>query len=203
MSTAPLIALFSLTFAAYAVDYTPGKYSVDPAHSKVGFEIPHLVISTVEGRFSKFDGEIELDKKFEKSKVNANVTIESVDTNEPKRDEHLRSAEFFDTKQFPKMTFKSTKLEGKPESFKITGDLTIKGHKEKVTFDGKYLGTVADGYGKQKAVFNASTKISRKTYGLTWNKLVEAGPVVGDELTIDLKIQAAAADAPAKKTAAN
>jgi polyisoprenoid-binding protein YceI len=170
--------------------YNPGQYSVDPAHSKVGFEIAHLVISSVEGRFTDFEGSVELAEKFEKSKVSASASIKSVDTGMPKRDEHLRSADFFDAEKFPKMSFKSSKIEGSPEKFKLTGELTIKGITKKVTFEGKFLGLAADGYGNEKAAFEVETKISRKEFGLTWNNMVEAGPVVGDEVEIELKIQA-------------
>ncbi|MBX2988370.1 MAG: YceI family protein [Bdellovibrionaceae bacterium] len=169
----------------------PGVYEIDAAHSKVGFEIPHLVISTVEGRFTKYAGSIDLKEKFDASKVDATVEVESIDTSVGKRDEHLRSADFFDTKKFPKITFKSTGITGTPDNFKMTGDLTIRGVTKKVVFDGKYLGSVQDGFGQQKVAFDAKTKINRKDFGLTWNKMVEAGPTVGDEVTLSLKIQAA------------
>lgn len=178
--------------------YAPGTYNVDPAHSKVGFEIPHLVISSVEGRFTAFEGSIELGEKFEKSKAKMSIETKSVDTSNGKRDDQLRSADFFDAAKNPKMTFESTAVTGTPDAFKLEGDLTIKGTKKKVTFEGKYLGTVKDGYGNEKAAFTATAKINRKDFGLTWSNMVEAGPVVGDEVTITLKLQAAKA-VPAKK----
>jgi polyisoprenoid-binding protein YceI len=171
--------------------YAPGSYQLDPAHSKVGFEIPHLVVSTVEGRFTKFDGQIDLAEPFAKSKANVSIDLHSIDTGEDKRDEHLRSPDFFDVKKFPKMTFVSSEFTGTPEAFKLTGNLTLHGVTRKVTLDGKYLGTVVDGYGNQKAAFAAKGKINRKDFGLTWSNIVEAGPVVGDEVTIDLRLQAA------------
>jgi polyisoprenoid-binding protein YceI len=96
------------------------------------------------------------------------------------------------------MTFRSTSITGTAESFKLIGDLTIKGKTKKVTFESVYKGTVADAYGNQKAAFVATTKINRRDFDLTWGKMVEAGPVVGDEVTIELKIQAAL-EKPAKK----
>lgn len=171
--------------------YAPANYQVDPMHSKVGFEIPHLVISTVEGRFTKFDGNIELAEKFDKSKVNVTVDMNSIDTGVQKRDDHLKSPEFFDVVKFPNMKFESTAVSGTPEDFKMTGNLTIKGITKKVVFDGKYLGSMKDGYGQDKTAFQAKTKINRKDFGLNWNKILEAGPTVGDEVTIDLRIQAA------------
>lgn len=173
--------------------YAAGTYNVDPMHSKIGFEIPHLVISTVEGKFDKYEGSIELADKFEKSRVNVAIDMSSIDTGVAKRDDHLKSPDFFDIAKHPQMKFESTGISGSPENFKVTGNLTIKGVTKKVTLDGKYLGTVKDGYGNDKAAFQAKTKINRKDFGLTWNQMVEAGPAVGDEVTIDLRIQAAGA----------
>jgi polyisoprenoid-binding protein YceI len=167
-----------------------GKYQIDSMHSKVGFEVSHLVISTVEGSFKEFSGDVELDSDFTKSKVSTDVEINSIDTGVSKRDDHLKSADFFDAKNHSKMTFKSTQITGTPEAFKLIGDLTIRGKKKSVTFDGKYLGAVTDGYGNRKVAFKATTKISRKEFGLKWSSTVEAGPVVGDEVTISLNIQA-------------
>lgn len=171
--------------------YQAGAYDIDVMHSKVGFEIPHLVISTVEGKFNQFEGKVQLADKFAQSKVEASIDLSSIDTGVAKRDDHLKSADFFDVKTYPKMTFKSSELKGNLNLFKMTGDLTIHGVTRKVTFEGKYLGTVVDGYGNQKVAFQAKAVINRKDFGLTWNNMVEAGPVVGDQVTIDLKIQAA------------
>ncbi len=181
-----------LTWApvGHSATMKPGTYDVDPAHSKVGFEIPHLVISSVEGRFTKFEGKVILSDKFERSTVKATADVGSVDTANAKRDEHLRSADFFDAGKFGKMTFESASITGTPESFKLTGNLTIKGVTKPVTFDGKFLGTVNDAFGNEKVAFNAQAIIKRADFGLTWNKAVEAGPVVGETLTIQLKIQA-------------
>ena len=178
---------------AAAATVQAGKYNLDTAHSKVGFEIPHLVISSVEGRFASFEGEVELAEKIADSKVNVSINIDSIDTANGDRDKHLRSPDFFDVAKFPKMTFKSKKITGSYDKFKIVGDLTIKDKTKEVTLDGHFLGIVNDAYGNTKAAFNASTKINRQDFGLTWSKLVEAGPVVGDEVTITLKIQAAKA----------
>lgn len=167
-----------------------GTYQIDPMHSKVGFEVPHLVISTVEGSFQNFEGSLVIDKDFSKSNLDAVVKIDSINTGVEKRDTHLKSADFFDSAKYPQMTFKSTGIKGKADAFKLSGDLTIRGIKKKVTFDAKYLGAVTDGYGNRKAAFQATTKIKRQDFGLKWNAAVEVGPVVGDEVTIELKIQA-------------
>jgi polyisoprenoid-binding protein YceI len=185
-------SILSLTFAANAATYQAGTYQLDAAHSKIGFEVPHLVISTVEGKFNNAEGTLTLDDKFEKSKVKASAEIASVDTGNEKRDTHLKSPDFFDAAKYPKMEFESTAVSGTPDAFKLTGNLTIKGVTKKVTFDGKLLGAVPnDGFGNQKVAFTAKTKVSRKEYGLKWNNMFESGPVVGDEVTIDLRYEAA------------
>lgn len=187
----PFLSAVLLAVPAIAeTKYSPGIYDVDAAHSKVGFEIPHLMISTVEGKFNKFEGKVDLNEKFEKSKVSLSAEIASIDTGVAKRDDHLRSADFFDAAKYPTMKFVSTEVKGSPESFKLTGNLTIHGVTKKVTFDSKYNGSANDPYGNQKVGFAAKTKISRKEFGLKWNTVVEAGPVVGDEVTLDLNIQA-------------
>jgi len=144
----------------------------------------------VEGRFQKFTGKVELAPAFDKSKFSVNVETASVDTGLAKRDEHLRSPDFFDVAKYPSLTFVSTLVKGKPDSFKLTGDLTIHGVTKKVTLDAKYLGAVNDGMGSEKAAFTAKTKVNRKDFGLKWGNMMEAGPVVGDEVTIELRVEA-------------
>lgn len=183
--------LVAVTVHAADLAYKPGTYQIDPIHSKIGFEIPHLVISTVDGRFQTFDGTVILDPKFEKSTVKAVVQITSVDTGNPKRDDDLRGPDFFDAGKFSKMTFETKSISGTPQNFKLMGNLTIKGITNPVTFDGKYLGTVNDGAGNDKVAFTAYASIKRSSFGLKWNKMIEAGPVVGDNLAIQLRIQAA------------
>lgn len=190
MKSLLLLATSLAALSASAAEYKPGNYDVDPAHTKIGFEVPHLVISTVEGHFNKFTGKADLADKFEKSKFSVAVETASVDTGVAKRDEHLKSPDFFDVAKFPEMKFDSTLVKGKPESFKLTGDLTIHGVTKKVTFDAKYLGAVNDGMGNEKTAFTAKAKINRKDFGLKWSGMMEAGPVVGDEVTLDLRVEA-------------
>ena len=194
-----VLSSFIAATAFGAAKFEAGSYQIDPAHSKIGFEIPHLVISTVEGRFTKFEGSVDLNSTFAKSVFKATVDASSVDTGVAKRDEHLVSPDFFDAKKFPTLTFSSTEVKGTPEAFKLTGDLTIHGVTKKVTFDSKYLGTVVDGYGNQKVAFQGKAKINRKDFGLAWSQAVEAGPVVGDQLEILLNVQAGRPAPAAKK----
>lgn len=187
-----LAVTLGLGSTAYAKkNLAAGKYKIDAAHSSVGFEIPHLMISSVDGKFTDYEGTFDIHKNFKKSKINVSIEAKSIDTAVKKRDDHLRSADFFEVSKYPKITFKSTSIKGKPGDFKIKGDLTIKGVTKPVTLEGKYLGTVKDGYGNTKIAFEAETEISRKDFGITYNNIIEAGPVIGDEVDIELKIQAA------------
>jgi polyisoprenoid-binding protein YceI len=186
--TATIITLLST--AAFAKTIPAGTYTVDAAHSKIGFEVPHLVIATVEGRFTKFDGSITIDPKLEKSKANLNVDVSSVDTDNADRDGHLKSPDFFDAAKNPKMSFVVKKVIGTADDLKLVGDLTLKGKTKEVTLATKYLGDVNDAYGNHKIVFTATGKINRQDYGLSWSKAVEAGPVVGDEVTLTIRIEA-------------
>lgn len=179
------------SLSAFAGKTIPaGTYVIDAAHSKVGFEIPHLVIATVEGRFTKFDGSITIDSKLEKSKANLNVDVATINTDNKDRDDHLKSPDFFDVAKNPKLTFVTKKVVGTADNLKLVGDLTLKGKTKEVTLDVKYLGDVNDPFGNHKVAFSATGKINRKDFGLTWSKAVEAGPVVGDEVTLIIKIEA-------------
>ncbi len=186
LSTSLIIGSF-MTSSSFAA---PTEYAIDPSHSKVGFEVGHLVISTVEGKFTQFSGSINLDDKLEKSSVTAQAETSSIDTSNGERDKHLKSADFFDVQKFPKIEFKSLEVSGKPEDLSVIGNLTIKGKSQKVTFKGKYLGKVNDPFGNERIAFSLKTSIKRKEFGLVYGAITEAGPVIGDEVTIDLKIEA-------------
>lgn len=183
-----LITLLALP--AFAKSIPAGTYTVDAAHSKIGFEVPHLVIATVEGRFTKFDGSITIDSNLNKSKATLDIDAASVNTDNTQRDDHLKSPDFFDAAKSPKLSFVTKKIVGSADSLKIIGDLTIKGKTKSVTLDVKYLGEVNDPFGNHKIAFSATSKINRKDFGLNWSNMVEAGPVVGDEVTLVIKIEA-------------
>ncbi len=190
-NTTLLGLMLSATALAAEKTIPAGKYNIDSMHSKIGFEVPHLVISSVEGKFDKFEGLIQVDSKIEKSKVELSADISSISTGVTKRDDHLKSPDFFDAKKFPKLSFASTKTAMTDDKLTLIGILKIKDKSKEVTIDAKYLGQVKDGYGQSKIAFKGTTKISRKEFGLTWNQAVEAGPIVGDEIEISLNIQAA------------
>lgn len=179
-----------MTFAsAFAAEPIVGTYKVDRDHSKVGFEISHLVVSTVEGKFSDFEGQFTLGKKPTDLAVNATINTASIDTDTKKRDDHLKSPDFFDAAKYPKITFKSKKVTGSFDKLKIVGDLTIKGKTKEVTLDGKYTGSIKDPWGNERAAFKASGQINRQDFGLAWGQVMEAGPVVGDLVTINLQVE--------------
>ena len=166
-------------------------WNVDPSHSQVGFSVRHLVISNVRGEFSKYEGKVALDEAdVTRSSVEATVDVNSVDTRVADRDAHLKSPDFFDAANHPTMTFKSTKVaKAGKDKLKVTGDLTLRGVTKPVVLDVSTTPEVKGMYGETRRGFHATTKISRKAFGLTWNKLVEAGPAVGDEVAIALDLE--------------
>ncbi|MCC2548909.1 YceI family protein [Hymenobacter sp. BT175] len=159
------------------------KWVLDPTHSEVQFKVKHLVISTVTGSFKQFEGEVEAeDDSFENARVRFSADINSIDTNQAQRDEHLKSADFFDAAAYPKMTFESTSFDKQGDNeFKLTGNLTLHGVTKPVTFDVEYGGAAGDFYGNTKAGFEVSGKINRKDFGLTWSGVTEAGAIVVSE----------------------
>ncbi len=179
-----IVGIASPVFAA--------NYKIDPDHSEVGFKIRHLAISNVTGKFTEFTGTFSFDPKdVAASKAEAEINIKSVDTAQRKRDDHLKGEDFFSADRFPQMKFVSKAVETSgADSFKVTGDLTIRGITKSVTLDVSYTGSAKDPWGNEKAAFSATTKISRKEFGLTWNKALETGGmVVGDEVTITLEVE--------------
>lgn len=160
-------------------------YKVDPSHSNVGFKVKHMMISTVTGKFNNFSGMYDLEKGVFKSLSGA-IKAESIDTGIAKRDDHLRSADFFDTVKFGDITFAMTSA----TKTKMTGNLTIRGITKKVVLDIDMGGVVEDPWGNQRSGFVLNGKINRKDFGLNWNKAIEAGGVVvGDEVKMVIEIE--------------
>ena len=168
------------------------KWVLDPMHSEVHFKVKHLVISTVTGSFKSFEGDLETENDdFTDANINFSLDVNSIDTNQEQRDGHLKSAEFFDAENFPKITFKSTsfkKTDG--DEYELKGDLTIKGVTNPVTLNVEHGGSAGDFYGNTKAGFEISGKINRKDFGLTWDGVTEAGSVVlGSDIKLDINVQ--------------
>ena len=166
-------------------------WKIDPSHTHAEFAVRHLMISTVKGRFAEVQGTVRTDETdAAASQVDVTIGVSSIDTREPQRDAHLRSADFFDAGNFPQITFRSTRVDGGGESFKVTGDLTIRGTTREVVLDVTTEGRGKDPWGGERAGFSATTRIKRSEFGLTWNQLLEAGGVaVGDDVKISIDVE--------------
>jgi len=171
---------------------TATKWVIDPMHSEVQFKVKHLVISTVSGFFKSFTGELITDgDDFENAEIDFTLDIDSIDTNQSQRDEHLKSPEFFDAATYPKISFKSTSFaKTDDDEFALKGDLTIKDVTKPVSLAVEFGGSAADFYGNTKAGFEISGKINRKEFGLTWDGVTEAGSiVVGEDIKLLINVQ--------------
>jgi len=171
---------------------TSRLFRIDAGHSSAEFVVRHLMISKVRGRFSALQGTIELGPDSDLPQaVDVAIETASVDTRESQRDAHLRSADFFDAETYPAIVYRSTRIEGTPESFKVYGELTLHGVTREVVLDGTFEGAGADPWGGRRAGYSAQTKSDRKDFGLTWNQALEAGGIaVGDEVRIELNVEA-------------
>lgn len=169
------------------------RWSIDRTHSEIGFKVKHMMVTNVYGRFLDFDGDAQIDEEtFENSSFSFNAKIESVDTGNTDRDNHLQSADFFDSTQYPTLTFKSTSI-GKVDDgyYRVTGDLTIRDTTKPVTLNVEYNGvSMVDPWGQTKKGLSATAKINRKDWGLTWNAALEAGGVlVSEDINLTLEVQ--------------
>ena len=168
-------------------------WTVDKTHSNIDFEVRHLMISKVRGHFRDFEATLTIDEEQpERSHLTAVIDVASIDTSVEDRDNHLRSDDFFGAEQFPKITFQSSKVErGDGESFRVTGDLTIRDVTREVVLEGEFEGRIQDPWGKDRSAFSASVEISRKEFNVRWNQLLETGGVtVGDKVKISFHIEA-------------
>lgn len=187
------LALFlSIIFFAGVNMDAQTNWVIDKSHSKVGFTVTHLVISEVDGNFSSYDGKVSSKgDDFEGASIEFTVDINSIDTDNKDRDNHLKSDDFFNAEKFPKMSFKSKslkKVSGK--NFKLVGDLTIRDVTKQVELDVIYNGTTVDPWGQTKAGFKITGEVNRFDYNLKWNTITElGGAVVGKEVTLKINLQ--------------
>jgi len=168
------------------------KWAVDPTHSEIIFKVKHLMITNVKGEFRSFDASIEsIDDDFSKAKATATIDASSIFTNNNDRDNHLRSADFFEVENYPHITFQSTEfIRQDAENYLLKGMLKMKGIEKEITLDVEFGGFVKDPYGQEKAGFSFSGKINRKDWGLNWNAALEAGGVmVSEEVRINGEVQ--------------
>jgi polyisoprenoid-binding protein YceI len=170
-------------------------WTIDPAHTAVGFAVKHMMFTTVRGRFADVKGTIEVDQRNPgRSTVNVEIAAASIDTGVADRNAHLRSADFLDVEKHPALTFRSKRVEGAlandGDRFTIVGDLAIRGTTKEVTLDAVYEGSGRDPWGGTRAGARATAKIDRRDWGLTWNQALETGGIlVGNEVRIEIELQ--------------
>lgn len=185
--------ILSALIAASTMMTAQTTWKMDNSHSKVGFSVVHMMVSETEGKFKIYEGKVTSpsEKDFSNATILFTADVSSINTDDEKRDAHLKSPDFFDVEKFPKMSFSSTSMKkGAGNTYTLTGDLTIKGVTKKVTLTAVYGGTAKDPWGNTKAGFTLKGKINRKDFGLTWNAALETGGVVvSEEVTIDCKIE--------------
>jgi polyisoprenoid-binding protein YceI len=166
-------------------------WNIDTAHSQVGFSVRHMMISTVRGKFAKFDADVQLDlANLSQAVVAARIDAASVDTGDEKRDGHLRSADFFDVETHPTIEFKSTQVSQQGATLTVQGLLKIRGQEHPITLQGEMVGPGKDPWGNTKLGFSLSGDVDREQWGLTWNQALEAGGVlVAKKVKLELEIQ--------------
>lgn len=168
------------------------SWKIDPAHSQVEFAVRHMMISNVRGRFEAFAGTVDFDEaEPSRSIVDIQIEAASINTKEPQRDAHLKSADFLNAEKYPYLRFKSKRVEMQDKTHaRIKGDLTIKDVTREVVLDAEYSGQAKSPWGSFSAGFTASTKINRKDWDLQWNQVLETGGVlVGDQVNIELELE--------------
>lgn len=168
------------------------KWTVDQAHSTVGFEVKHMMVSKVKGQFDEYTATVEAADLTDLTTANIafNFDVASINTHSTDRDNHLKSADFFDVENFSDITFQSTAIVKDGEDYKVTGDLTIKGVTKAVTFDVEFGGKGLDPWGNEVYGFEAEAKINREEFGLTWNTALETGGVlVGKDIKIKVELE--------------
>ena len=169
-----------------------GTWAVDPAHSNVGFAVKHMGLATVRGIFTEFDGFIEIGEDLSTARAYGTVNVASLDTNQPQRDEHLRSPDFFDVAQYPELRFESTAITALDEqTYRITGRLTIHGVTKEILLHAEVQGTDVDPWGNERVGLEVAGQLSRADYGMTFNQALGSGNMlVGDTVSLALDISA-------------
>lgn len=171
-------------------------WKIDPAHTSLELSVKHMMFTTVRGRFNRLEGTIEVDEEDpDRSRVEVEIDASSLDTGVVERDRHLRSPDFLDVERFPKITFRSRRVQGahlKPgDHFKVVGDLTIRDQTHEIELDATFNGVGPDPWGAERAGFHAETEFDRRTWGLTWNQALETGGIlVGNTVHVDAEVEA-------------
>ncbi|PWA04121.1 YceI family protein [Flavobacterium psychrotolerans] len=168
------------------------KWAIDPTHSEIGFKVKHMMFTNVSGKFEKYDATIATEgDNFENASIDFSANIDSINTNNADRDNHLKSADFFDAENHPKLIFKATSFTKKnDENYDLTGDLSLRGVTKSVKFPAEFSGLMKDPWGNTKAGLNIYGKINRKDWGLNWNSALETGGVlVSEEVRLNIELQ--------------
>ena len=190
LGTLAFLSALSLNLALGG-EVRASTWEIDSSHTTAGFKVRHLMISNVKGEFTGVTGTVIVDDKdVLKSKVEVSMDTASISTGNTKRDDHLKTADFFDAKTFPKVTFKSTKIEKAGDKLALTGDLTLHGVTKPVTLTAELTSEIKDPWGNTRRGVTASGKVNRKDFGLTWNKTLDGGGVaVGDEVQLNIEAE--------------
>jgi len=171
--------------------YRTGTWQIDPVHSEVSFSVRHMMVSKVRGSFTEFDGTIVTADEPSESTVTASIALNSIDTRSEQRDNHIRSADFFDVAEHPTMTYKSTSLSGSGENWTVDGELSLHGVTRRVPLNLELNGFTADPFGGQRVGFSATAEINRRDFGIDISMPMDGGGVVvGDKITISLEVEA-------------
>ena len=188
-----LLGIFPLSAEAETT-----RWDIDPDHSVIEFRVSHMVVSKTSGRFLDYQGFVELDPDAKTLKtIEATIKAESIDTNQEKRDMHLRNADFLDVKQFPTIIYKMKNYQKEGDTYKVVGNLTLRGVTKEVTLIGTFNGAANDPWGNTRAGFTADGTLNRKDFGMIWNKTLDTGGlVVGDDVQIHLDIECIKAKKP-------
>jgi polyisoprenoid-binding protein YceI len=182
--------LFLAIYSVSAQEET--KWGFDKAHSKIQFDVAHMVISEVSGQFQEYEGTVVTSKDdFSDARIDFSIDVKSIDTDSEDRDKHLRSTDFFDVGKYPKITFSSNEMKKMGDNlYQLSGDLTLHGVTKKVILDVKYGGTIKDSYGNVKAGFKITGVIDRTDYGLKYNSVMDTGGMlIGEDVTITCKVE--------------
>ena len=168
------------------------KWTIDAAHSEIGFSVKHMMISKVKGSFNSFDATVEANEEdLNGALIDFKIDVASINTNNTDRDNHLRSADFFDAETYPEIKFTASEITKKGDEYELAGDLTIKGTTRPATFEVEYGGKGTNPWGVEVVAFSAEGKVNRKDFGLTWNQALETGGVmVGEDIKISLELEA-------------
>ena len=181
-----------MSTVSFSTAVPTGTWAVDPAHSSVGFAVKHMGLATVRGIFTDFDGVIEIGEDLSTARAYGRISVDSLDTHQPQRDEHLRSPDFFDVAQYPELRFESTAITALDEqTYRITGRLTIHGVTKEILLHAEVQGTDVDPWGHERVGLEVAGQLSRAEYGMTFNQALGSGNMlVGDTVSLALDISA-------------